>query len=243
MLNQFLRQHRPLRRREALPWEKIRPAVREFAEASTKAAKDAWFTTHLPDESARLTPKVADVATLALPGAVRSQLGLDSGAEDAPPQLIAAAQLLMDTWFTRQDIPAASSLVDYTSLIEQFRDTPGVSDAESARVWSTKMMAMQLAADHTAVNSAGHADPRHPSYSALPVTAQHEGPFRVGPAIRVIVRSADFFRASGPGSELKSGEYGLILTTHPSTPDEIALVWRQFSDGWRVVRMMLVAPA
>lgn len=243
LLNQFLKQHRRFRQREAVPWEKLRSTVRDFATASTKAGKDAWFTKHVPEETARLVSKIAEVATLTLPMSVRSQLGFDSGAEAAPTQLIATAQRLMDAWFTRQDIDSASSLVDHPSLIEQFRGTPAaVRDLESARVWSAKLMATQLAADHSAVNNAGHADPTHPRYGELPVVAQRDGPFRAKAPIQVVVKAEDFFRASGPGSELRSGEYGLILTTQPSTPDEIALVWRQFSDGWRVIRIV-VAPA
>lgn len=242
ILKQVLRQHRRLRQRESVPWEKLQPAVRAFAAASNKAEKDAWFTKHLPDDTARLSPKVADVATMVLPTEVRSQLGFDSGAEGAPSQLVAAAQLLMDAWFMQQDIPSASKLIDNASLLDQFRDTPGVRDHDWTRIWAAKLMATQLAADHSAVNDAGHVDPNHPRYGELPVVAQSEGPFRASAPVRVSVRAEDFFRASGPGSELKSGEFGLIISTQPSTPDQIALVWRQFSDGWRVVRIF-VAPA
>lgn len=200
--------------------------------------KNAWAVENIP-EPLRPTAQVA-VIRMKRDGA-GGVIGLDDRGEPAPTELLSQAVAFFGAWFTEHDIERAASFVEASELQQQFLDSRvDVRSPDALSEWIDKSLTIEIVADHAAVNAAGHGDPRQQGYLRLPRRAQTEGEFRTADPVEIRLTTEDFFRSSGPGSELSSGDYGQMRTTSPTLPDGVALVSRQFSGGWKIVRLVIL---
>jgi hypothetical protein len=242
----FLELNPTLQVGRAIPWSKIAPIVHAFAKAEDKGP---WVSRYLRD-SAEQSPR-QNIPGFAAPGsrevvvftpidAVRVEMvGVSNRGKQAAPELVDTAQSFLNEWLTRQRVRLAIEFVDWTVLERQFANVPAIRGRFDVMEWCATFMAMQLAANHRAVERLGHGDPSHPRYRALPRDVQREGLFRSVTPMKADLLPAQFIPIgdNNNADPNDDDDFMLILRFGGSLHDDVALVWRQ-TGGWRIVQML-----
>lgn len=237
LLVSFLQQHRSFATHDPTPWQALVDRVKAFAVAGSPAAKNSWAVSNLPVPLPS-PPGDSQLAAIVPPPMLGWAPG-PNGEPVAPPQeLINTANQFLAIWFEAQDIGKAVSFFDMEELTKQFNHGP-LRTPEAVAEWVQKVLTMELVADHSAVNAAGHGNPEDPRYRDLPLHPVSEGQFRTAPLVAPRLTPQNFLSLT-PSHGL-SPDFACLLTTEHSLSDEIALVWRQSNSRWKLSHLIIAA--
>ena len=240
-LERFLNQNARFRRNPTAPWSTIEPVVRAFAVAHGPSEKAAWASQHIPEQQAQ------QIRLAAAPGARLRLKVLSpplSNSRSNASRLIPADQAallranndFLALWLKRGDVDAAVKYVDLAGLASQFAPEDHLSTTAALEEWCDKFLTIQLIDDHTAVNEAGHGDPSHPRYAALPRRPAAAGPFKATRSGELPPLSARDFLPT----DLVDAGFALVLGNEDLAHDAVTLVWHRVGDRWLIVRLLMM---